>query len=84
MHFVYVGGSGAMGFFAKTPLALDTAATCIQWLKVVVLIGVPSTDTTALEGMPLLPPHAARPTRANKTAPSAVVRRTVFDTTRAQ
>jgi len=78
-----IGGSGAIGFLASTPLALDTVATCIQCLNVFWVIGVPSTATTAFAGMPPLLPHAARPTRANKTAPSAGMSRTALNTTRA-
>jgi hypothetical protein len=59
---------------------LEAAATVIQWLNVVFVIDLPSTDTTASPGMP---PHADKPTRANKTAPSAAVIRNALSTTRA-
>jgi hypothetical protein len=36
---------------------LELAATASQWLKVLVVMGVPLMLTTALPGMP--PPHAA-------------------------
>ena len=59
---------------------LEVAATDIQCSNAVLVIGVPPTCTTALPGTP---PQAASPTRANKTAPSAEMKRSTFDTTRA-
>jgi hypothetical protein len=46
------------------------------------LIGWPLTCTTASLGMPLLP-HAAMPATEKKTAPSAAIDLTGFNTTRA-
>ena len=55
---------------------LAVAAIPIQWLKASLVTGELSTWTTALPG---IPPHAAKPTRANKTAPSAGMKRSVLD-----
>jgi hypothetical protein len=61
--------------------ALEPAATIIQWLKVLVVIGLPFTLTTALPGMP--PPHATSVTPTSKTALSAAIGPFSLDTTRA-
>jgi hypothetical protein len=55
---------------------LAVAAIPIQWLKASLLIGVPPTWTTASPG---IPPQAETPTRANKTAHSAAMKRGVVD-----
>ena len=70
-----------MGVAVPDPCAVEVAATVIQCPNVVLVIGVPPTLTTALPGMP--PPQAAKPTTANKTAPSAGMKRSTLDTTRA-
>ena len=62
------------------PVLLE-AATLIQCSNVAFVIGVPPTCTTALPGMP--PPHAERASDAKKTAPSAGMKRSALDTTRA-
>jgi hypothetical protein len=79
MQAVYFGGTGIVGLLVAD-VALEAAATFNQWLYVSLVIELPSTDTTALPGMP---PHAESPTRANKTAPSAGMMRIALGTTRA-
>ena len=59
----------------------EADATPIQCSNVVFVIGLLPTCTTALLGMP--PPHAVRASEAKKTAPSAGMKRSVLDTTRA-
>ena len=57
MQAVYFGGSGTTGLAPGVLCVLDTAATLIQWANVVLVIEFPSTETTALPGMP---PHAEK------------------------
>ena len=59
---------------------LDAAATPSQWSKVVLVIELLPTLTTASPGMP---PHADKPALTMKTAPSAEMKRNAFVTTRA-
>jgi hypothetical protein len=81
MQAVNAGGSGITADAAPPTLAEDeTAATPIQWLKVPLVIGLPSTVRTALPGMP---PHEESAMRANKTAQSAGITRAGLRTTRA-
>ena len=62
-------------------VVLEDAAIDIQCSNVGLVIELPPTCTTALPGIP--PPHAERASEANKTAPSAGMKRSVLDTTRA-
>jgi len=82
MQAVYFGGSGITGLDdpPSAEVEVEAVATPIQWLKVGFVIGFPSTETSALPG---IPPHADRPTAANKTAQSAGMKRTALVTTRA-
>ena len=80
MHAVYSGGTGIAGFSVEPASLSEVDATDIQCSNAVLEIGVPPTCTTALPGTP---PQAEIPTRANKTAPSAEVDLSTFDTTRA-
>ena len=61
-------------------VAREAAATDIQCWKVALVIDMLPTLATESPG---IPPQAARPTTAKKTAPSAVMLRVIFDTTRA-
>ena len=70
-----------MAVLAVAVVALEADATDIQCSKVAFVIGLLPTCTTALLGMP--PPHAVRASEAKKTAPSAGMKRSVLDTTRA-
>jgi hypothetical protein len=83
MQAVYLGGSGITGLGAgvvAVDAAVVEAATPIQWLNVAFVTAFPLTVSTALPGTP---PHAYKQTLANKTAPSAEMKRNGLDTTRA-